>query len=54
MKNSDERSVWVPNRVKRGCIPLKTNTLHNKILSHYMYNVANFVPIQPIFYAFCV
>ena len=42
MKNPDERSVWVPDPVKRGCTPLKISKLHNKILSHYVCNVTLF------------
>lgn len=38
MKNLGERSVRVPNRVKRGCTPPKTTT-HDTKTSHYKYNV---------------
>lgn len=41
LKNSDERSVRVPNRVKRGVYPCKTRHEHAKNKPHYKYNVTH-------------
>lgn len=39
MKNLGERSVRVPNRVKRGCGGLKYDFKRQKKLPHYTHNV---------------
>lgn len=41
MKNLGERSVRVPDRVKRGCTPPKTTIKRQKKTSHYKYNVTH-------------
>lgn len=39
LKNLGERSVRVPNRVKRGCARQDTTTPHTEKTPHYKYNV---------------
>ena len=43
LKNLGERSVRVPNRVKRGCARQDTTTPHTEKTPHYKHNVAFFV-----------
>lgn len=41
MKNLGERSVRMPNRVKRGCGGLKYDNNNTKKMPHYKYNVTD-------------